>query len=894
MNPDAHPLSASLRGGETGASYEILGKLATGGMAELFLARAPTPNGRPGPVVVLKRILPHLAEDPEFVRMFRDEAYLAATLKHPNIAQVFDIGREGEDYFFTMEYVHGENLRAILRAAQKRGESIPLTHILTVAMGLTASLHHAHEQTDDQGRPLHIVHRDVSPTNVLVAYDGSLKIVDFGIAKAAAGTHVTQAGMLKGKASYMSPEQCRASKVDRRSDVFAIGILLYEMTTLTRLFKGDNELAILHQVLSGAVDAPSSRRPGYPPELERIVLKALAPEPDHRYATAHDLQADLARFGQQNGLRPSTPALGQFLRGLFGNKPLPWQDAPTAPAPEVNLVASPAIPAAPGSHADDGDLTVTRDVNAPAPAQAPPSPRPSAQPSAPAPAAARPARGPASRSPAAKPWRPGGNRRPPAPPAGAPQPRVTPARGRPAAPPPNPHAAAPQPGAIPNTAKQARLGEAPSHAPSRPTAPRTPSVAKPPSPRPPVPRPASARAPSVPAAKAPAPAPVPRPVPRPAARPAGARPPAPARPPASAASYAPPPPDYDIDPEESKTAIAGDAYDPMLEAKTRVSGHSADDVKAFLAAAAPANLASTESASQTLAAKTQVAPTSAEAVRAFIAAGPPADLVGDRPDPLVAKTQLAPATAAELAALAAAAKKAEQRDLFSTPAAPTRPGGKLPPQPQPSSVTIPASGPSKQPRRPSVPAPADLPPPGGSHAAPRAPAPSPAPQDLPPPGGQAAQANRRDTIMNAPVQPAALGGPVRTLAPGAPARAGYAAEADLDDAATMRMNVNDAIAGAAPSPAPSPATHQAPEPAVLATQPQQRSPLGPPMAPIQQWQGATPQGVPSGHTVPMPMVDLDDEPLVVPGRNAKLIAMVVTVIVGLAVGAAVVGFFLLD
>lgn len=353
----------------------------------------------------------------------------------------------------------------------------------------------------------------------------------------------------------------------------------------------------------------------------------------------------------------------------------------------------------------------------------------------------------------------------------------------------------------------------------------------------------------------------------------------------------------------------------MQEAKTRVSGHSADDVRAFLAAAAPANLASADANSQTLAAKTQVAPTSAEAVRAFIAAGPPADLVGDRPDPMVAKTQVAPATAAELAALAAAAKKAEQRDLFSTPAAPTRPGGKLPAQP--SSVTVPASEPPKQVRRPSVPAPSDLPPPGGSLAAPPTPAAPPVPQDLPPPGGQAppaqpappsqplppghqavpqtAQPNRRDTIMNARIQPAALGGPPRGPAPGAPPRAGYSAEVDLDDAATMRMNVNDAIAGVSPNPAPGPAPHPGPpEAAVLATQPQSQSPLGPPMAPIQQWQGAAPQGIPAGHTVPMPMVDLDDEPLVVPGRNAKLIAMVITVIVGLAVGAAVVGFFMLD
>ncbi len=342
MNPEAHPLSTGSVVSEHGASYDILGKLATGGMAELFLARAPSPSGR-GPVVVLKRILPHLAEDPEFVRMFRDEAYLAANLHHPNIVRVFDIGRQGEEYFFTMEYVHGENLRALLRAAQKRGESIPLQHILTIGLGVTAALHHAHEQTDEHGRPLKIVHRDVSPTNVLVAYDGSLKIVDFGIAKAAAGTHVTQAGMLKGKASYMSPEQCRSGAVDRRSDVFAIGILLYEMTTLTRLFRGDNELAILHQVLSGTVERPSSRRPGYPPELERIVMRALAHDADQRYQNAQELQNDLMRFGQQSGLRPSNPALGQFLRSLFGNKPLPWTDAEApAPAESASMNASTA------------------------------------------------------------------------------------------------------------------------------------------------------------------------------------------------------------------------------------------------------------------------------------------------------------------------------------------------------------------------------------------------------------------------------------------------------------------------------------------------------------------------------------------------------------------------
>ena len=317
----------------SGASYELIGRLAVGGMAELYLARGQAADGR-AQVVVLKRILPHLAEDPEFVRMFRDEAHLAATLKHPNIVRVFDIGKQDDDYYFTMEYVHGENLRAILRTAQKRGAAIPLPHILTITLGITAGLHYAHQQVDREGNPLKIVHRDVSPTNVLVAYDGSVKIVDFGIAKAAAGTHVTQAGMLKGKASYMAPEQCRAEAVDSRSDVFAIGILLFEMTTLTRLFRGENELAILHQVLTGAVPPPSTRRQGYPPELERIVLKALQSDPARRYQTAAELQNDISNFAATHGLSPSNAALGQYLRSLFGDKPLPWSEADAPPARE--------------------------------------------------------------------------------------------------------------------------------------------------------------------------------------------------------------------------------------------------------------------------------------------------------------------------------------------------------------------------------------------------------------------------------------------------------------------------------------------------------------------------------------------------------------------------------
>ncbi|MCH9686127.1 MAG: protein kinase, partial [Deltaproteobacteria bacterium] len=312
-------------GGVHGASHEVLGRLAVGGMAELYLARTTHDNGSQE-VVVLKRILPHLAEDPEFVRMFRDEAFLAATLDHRHIVRVHDIGQDGEDYFFTMEYVHGENVRTIIKAAQKIDVTLPLEHVVQIGIGVCEGLHYAHEQLDEDGSPLKIVHRDVSPTNILVSYDGEVKIVDFGIAKAAAATHVTQAGMLKGKASYMSPEQCRAQPVDRRSDVFAIGILLYEMTTLTRLFRGDNELAVLHQILTGTIEPPSTRIDDYSAPLERIVLKALAEKPDDRYPTADAMREDLEKFAREQGLSPSIDSLGEYLRDLCGEKPLPWDE----------------------------------------------------------------------------------------------------------------------------------------------------------------------------------------------------------------------------------------------------------------------------------------------------------------------------------------------------------------------------------------------------------------------------------------------------------------------------------------------------------------------------------------------------------------------------------------
>jgi serine/threonine protein kinase len=299
--------------------YQLLRRLATGGMAELFLARTTAMAGFEK-LVVLKRILPQHAESDDFIKMFLTEARLAATLHHPNIVQVYDIGEEGGHYFFTMEWVQGQDLRRIVRAARKASVPIPLEHVLHIIAGVAAGLDHAHGKVDTDGTPLGIVHRDVSPSNVLVTYDGAVKLVDFGIAKAAAFQSNTVAGTLKGKVPYMSPEQCRGEAVDRRSDIFSIGTLLWEMTTGSRLFAGDNEIAIINRVARGDVPLPTSVRPDYPPELEPIVMRALHADPTQRYQQAVDLQIDLEDFSREHRLPVSSARMGKFMRDLFAEE----------------------------------------------------------------------------------------------------------------------------------------------------------------------------------------------------------------------------------------------------------------------------------------------------------------------------------------------------------------------------------------------------------------------------------------------------------------------------------------------------------------------------------------------------------------------------------------------
>ena len=330
-------------GAESSAnSYAILAKLATGGMAELFLARTASSAGVER-YVVLKRVLPHRAHDHHFVSMFLEEARLAAQLQHPNIAQVFDTGKLGDSYFFSMEYVHGETVRELAHRAQQLGEAIPLGCVLTIAASAAAGLHHAHERLGLDGTPLGIVHRDVSPSNLMVSFEGNVKLVDFGVAKTTDSTVETQTGTVKGKISYLSPEQCRGRVADRRSDLFSLGIVIWELLVGDRLYKRDSDFEAMESIVHQPPMPPSQRRPEIPAELDAIVLKLLAKAPGDRYQTADELYDELERLADRHAIRMSTAALKRFMVELFGKRPEPWIELTTRDTAAEVITVSAAI-----------------------------------------------------------------------------------------------------------------------------------------------------------------------------------------------------------------------------------------------------------------------------------------------------------------------------------------------------------------------------------------------------------------------------------------------------------------------------------------------------------------------------------------------------------------------
>jgi eukaryotic-like serine/threonine-protein kinase len=315
--------------------FELCYRLGFGGMAELFAARRRGSRE----VVALKRILPALAGDQVFVDMFLDEARIAATLDHPNIVRVHETGSAGGQHYMVMELLAGRDLASVIRALRDAGRRPPAAAAIRIIGDAAAGLHHAHEMADAAGEPLRIIHRDMSPRNVFLTAGGTVKILDFGIAKARDRLSITRTGTVKGKFPYMSPEAIRDEALDRRTDVFSLGVLLWELTCGQRLFSGGTDYEILRRVLNRPIPRPSQVVPDYPVELEAVVMRALAKQRDRRTPTAAALAAEL----DQVGGRPAAGAVADLMMELFpgvvvdpvaesGSQPVTRADRPPASA----------------------------------------------------------------------------------------------------------------------------------------------------------------------------------------------------------------------------------------------------------------------------------------------------------------------------------------------------------------------------------------------------------------------------------------------------------------------------------------------------------------------------------------------------------------------------------
>ncbi len=330
--------------------YKLLDRLAVGGMAELFLAQQSGPDGFEKPVVI-KRIRPHLSRQPAFVRMFLNEARLAAQLNHPNIVQIHDLGKVGDSYYIGMEYLFGRDMRRVVPKAESLGIPFPMVYALKIASSVCEGLYYAHQKVDLYGSPLNIVHRDVTPENIFVCFDGTVKVLDFGIAKAANRVEQTRAGELRGKLSYLSPEQCLGKPLDHRSDIFSLGSVLYEWLTGFKLFTGESDVSVMRSIVDGKVYAPSYFRSDIPEPVEAILMKALERDRDKRYPSAWHFQQDLDRFLNTYEFTPSNLHLSNFLKQLFldeleqEQQRLRPQEAPfSAPAPTTQPELESVLP----------------------------------------------------------------------------------------------------------------------------------------------------------------------------------------------------------------------------------------------------------------------------------------------------------------------------------------------------------------------------------------------------------------------------------------------------------------------------------------------------------------------------------------------------------------------
>ena len=293
--------------------YELLERISAGGMAEVFRAKDKERGG----IVAVKRILPHVAGDDEFIHMLEDEARIASQLEHPHIARTLDCGQVGGQYFIAFEFVDGKTIKAIFDRSVQKGDKPPLSHVVYIFARIGEGLAYAHARKDAAGAPVSIVHRDVSPQNIVISFNGDVKLIDFGIAKAKGKLSRTEAGAIKGKYGYMSPEQIQGSLVDQRTDVFSLGICMWELLTLQRLYDAPNEIMVLQQIRTSVIPPPSTLNPAVAPELDRIVCKALAKNVDERYRSAKELYRDLNLLSKDTNDVATRGQIAQYMRRTF-------------------------------------------------------------------------------------------------------------------------------------------------------------------------------------------------------------------------------------------------------------------------------------------------------------------------------------------------------------------------------------------------------------------------------------------------------------------------------------------------------------------------------------------------------------------------------------------------
>jgi eukaryotic-like serine/threonine-protein kinase len=345
--------------------YAIYDRIAAGGMATVHLGRLVGDKGF-SRTVAIKRLHAHLAMDPDFVSMFLDEARLAARIRHPNVVQTLDVVASNDEVFLVMDYVEGESLARLMRIVMGRGEAVPADCASALLIPVLLGLEAAHEAKDDHGEPLGLVHRDVSPQNILVDLDGVARVLDFGVAKALGQSHSTSDGQLKGKLAYMAPEQVIAGEVDRRTDVFAASIVLWEALTGTRLFKAETDARVMHLVLHAPIPPPSAFVHSLSPALDDVVMRGLERDPNDRFETAEEMAHAL-----EDAAPPMAPRkLAAWVRGLLGDKLAARarlvreiESASTGGRPDANTPAT-RVPLT--SDPEGVDVTIAMDRDLPA------------------------------------------------------------------------------------------------------------------------------------------------------------------------------------------------------------------------------------------------------------------------------------------------------------------------------------------------------------------------------------------------------------------------------------------------------------------------------------------------------------------------------------------------